>query len=347
MSLPEKPSFICVGAGAIGGYFAVSLLAAGYRVVILERPHNIAALQQNGLSLQRPDGTRLTATPELTQSLSRLPDLSAFSVILLATKSYDTAAFIDSHATLMSSLPPVLSLQNGVENEPALISRLGVERVIYGTVTTAVSKPATGHFLVERLRGVGIGGSHPLIPTLAAAFHDAGLNPLTYPDGPPMKWSKLLTNLVANATSAILDMTPAEIYANRHAFAIEQAMMREALNLMSALNLPIVDLPSTPVRALAFAFRRLPAPPAQALLLRAIGRARGDKMPSLHLDLHANRKSTEVDVLNGAVTRIGASNGVSAPVNLALSRTLQAMIDNTIPAAQFHRAPERLAQAIL
>ena len=55
---------------------------------------------------------------------------------------------------------------------------------------------------------------------LAAAARrvlDRGLasRPVLYPDADAMKWSKLLANLVGNATSAILDMDPAAIYADR------------------------------------------------------------------------------------------------------------------------------------
>ena len=82
-----------------------------------------------------------------------------------------------------------------------------------------------------------------------------------------MKWSKMLTNLLANASSAILDMPPAEIFADPRLFRIEILMLREALQVMHAQDISVVDLPATPVRALAFAAAYLP--------LRSAGRSCG------------------------------------------------------------------------
>ena len=66
-----------------------------------------------------------------------------------------------------------------------------------------------------------------------------------------MKWSKMLTNLPANATSAILDMTAAEVFAHPGLFRLEMRMLRETLAVMRASRIRVVDLPGVPVRALA------------------------------------------------------------------------------------------------
>ena len=59
-----------------------------------------------------------------------------------------------------------------------------------------------------------------------------------------MKWSKLLTNLVANASSAILAMTPDEIFSDPQLFKVEARQLKEALVVMGALGVPAVDLPA-------------------------------------------------------------------------------------------------------
>jgi 2-dehydropantoate 2-reductase len=156
-----------------------------------------------------------------------------------------------------------------------------------------------------------------------------------------MKWSKLLTNLPANASSAILDMTPAEVYALADLFRLEQAMLREALAVMRAHGIHVVDLPGTPVRLLALA-ARLPAAAARPLLARAIGAGRGAKMPSFHIDLHGGRGRSEVGWLNGAVVRFGAQAGVPTPVNQLLTDTLSALTRSEMPLDAFARQPARL-----
>lgn len=79
----------------------------------------------------------------------------------MALKSFDTAAAIDDLAATGFQVPPILSLQNGVDNEPTIAARLGAEKVIAGTVTTAIAKPGPGEVIEEKHRGVGVALGHP------------------------------------------------------------------------------------------------------------------------------------------------------------------------------------------
>ena len=156
-----------------------------------------------------------------------------------------------------------------------------------------------------------------------------------------MKWSKLLTNLIANPTSAILDMTAADVFANPRLYRMEVAMLRECLAVMQAQGIPVVDLPGTPVRALAFA-TRLPVWLSKPFLSRAAGSGRGGKMPSFHIDLHSGRGKSEVEFLHGAVVRAGQEFGVPTPVNKVLTETLMALTKREIPLEEFAHKPDRL-----
>jgi len=177
--------------------------------------------------------------------------------------------------------------------------------------------------------------------SLVSAMEDAYLNCRLFPDGPNMKWSKLLTNLLANATSAILDMTPAEIIAHRVVYKVEIAMLRECLAVMRGHAHSVVDLPGVRVRALAAA-TRWPLWISRPLLAGAVGRGRGGKMPSLHIDLHSGRGKSEVAYLHGAVVRAGAEIGIATPINKLLTDTLVAMADGQIPLEAYARRPEKL-----
>jgi 2-dehydropantoate 2-reductase len=160
-----------------------------------------------------------------------------------------------------------------------------------------------------------------------------------------MKWSKLLTNLIGNPASAILDLSVAELFADRRLFAVEMSVLRECLAVMRALNFAVVDLPGTPVRALAFG-AGLPAALAQPLMRRSVGAGRGGKMPSFHIDLHGGRGMTEVRWLHGAVVKYGAQHGVAAPVNQVLTETLEAITAGKLNKEDFRRRPEALLRLI-
>ncbi len=341
-----KLKFLTLGAGAIGTYVGGSLALADYEVTFVERPEVAAGLLSRGLRLTLADGDHTLTAPRVVTSIGEALASQDFDLVLFALKSYHTSGFLASLGNIPPSFPPILCLSNGVDNEPALAATLGEEKVIAGTVTSAIGRRQAGDILLEKLRGVGVAGGHPLSGTVVAAFNQAGLNAHLYPRAADMKWSKMLTNLLANATAAILDMTPAEVFAHAGLYRLEITQLREALAVMRAQGIRVVDLPGTPVRALAFAVRFLPTTLSRPLLAKAVGGGRGGKMPSFHIDLHSGRGHSEVDYLNGAVARAGQRLGVPTPVNRLLTETLLALTRGEIPLNTYRRKPEKLLAAL-
>ncbi|GAB4530777.1 MAG: 2-dehydropantoate 2-reductase [Anaerolineales bacterium] len=340
----EKPlSLLVFGAGAIGTYIGGSLALDGHRVVFLERPQVAESLRAGGMHLTLPAGRRAVQPLHVAASLEAALQAGPFDAALFALKSFDTPAFVEQIRPYAADLPPVVCLSNGVENEQALAAALGAGKVIPATVTTAIGRTQAGDVRVERLRGLGIAAGHPLAERLTAACTQAGLQARLYPHAAGMKWSKMLTNLLANATSAILDMTPGEIFAHPGLCALEVRQLREALAVMRAQRIPVTDLPGTPVRLLALGVR-LPVALSRPLLRRAVGKGRGNKMPSFHIDLHSGRGKSEVGYLNGAVVRFGAQYGIPTPVNRLLTETLTALSEGRLPLdAYAHDAGRLLA----
>jgi 2-dehydropantoate 2-reductase len=335
------------GAGAIGTYIGGSLAHAGHHAVFIERPSVAESLRQNGMRIEklaRGGGkTTIILPPSACGVAGSLADalaLGPFDVALYALKSFDTPAAIASFTS--ASLPPVVCFSNGVDNEPALAEALGVNNVIAGSVTTAVGRRAAGEAIVERLRGIGIADTHPLSARLATAMNAAGLNARLYPNAADMKWSKMLTNLLANASSAILDLPPAQIFAHPGLFRLEIEQLRETLRVMNACGIHTVNLPKTPVKALAFAAQYLPLSISRPFMIKAVGGGRGGKMPSFHIDLYSGRGQSEVDYLNGAVVRFGEKTGVPVPVNHLLNDTLLALTRAELPREVYALQPDKL-----
>jgi len=337
------------GAGAIGTYIGGSLALAGHEVVFVERPEVVEELKQRGLRLDltanpayekreaaRISPAELVFAPSLEDALSYGP----FDVALFALKSYDTAAALEGIRPLAEKMPPVLCLQNGVENEARIAETLGAEKVLYGTVTSAVGRRAAGDIVLKKLRGVGVAKGHPLSERLVKAMQNAGLNARLYPVSADMKWSKMLTNLLTNATSAILDMPPSEILAHPGLYDLEMRALRETLAVMAANGIRVVNLPGTPVRALA-ALAKGPHW-LRPLAVKTLGSGRGGKMPSFHIDLYSGRGKSEVDYLNGAVVRAGERANVPTLVNKLLNEILLALTRGDLPLDEYAHKPEKL-----
>jgi 2-dehydropantoate 2-reductase len=330
------------GAGAIGTYVGGSLALRQHRVVFLEKPQVAQDLRQRGLRLEIEEEIHQIPEPEMAGSIEEALEAGPFDLAIFALKSFDTQKGIESMAQHIEAIPPVLCLQNGVDNEAALEQILGPKRVIPGTVTSAVGREQAGDIVLERKRGMGVGAEHPLASDLVDALNNADLNARLYRHALDMKWSKMLTNLLANASSAILNMTPTEIFDHPELHRLEIKQLREALQVMSALRLHPVDLPGTPIRALTFSVRNLPTKLSRTLLKNAVGSGRGGKMPSFYIDLHNGRGKSEVNYLNGAVVRHGERAGVKTPVNRMLNDTLLKLTRGDLPLMAFDHNPERL-----
>jgi 2-dehydropantoate 2-reductase len=359
--LNGKLKVLVFGAGAIGTYIGGSLALAGQQVIFVEQPKVVEELRQRGLRLdltldkrrQAKDASRVDpASFVIVSTLEEALRYGPFDVALFALKSFDTQPALEGIRPYADKMPPILCLSNGVSNEPAIAEALGkdqqstphsgsVDKVIYGTVTSAVGRRGAGDIVLERLRGVGIAKGHPLSEKLNTVFNAAYLNSQLFEDANSMKWSKMLTNLLANPTSAILDMTPGEVFANRKLYKLEIEMLRECLAVMEAQGFQVVDLPGTPVRALASA-TKLPLWLSKPLLGRAAGAGRGAKMPSFHIDLHSGRGKSEVEYLHGEVVRAGEKCNVPTPVNKVLTETLMALTNKEIPLEEFAHKPEKL-----
>lgn len=332
-------NILCIGAGAIGTYLGGSLMLAGNRVVFLEKASTAAQTQQ--LRLKLSDGEHILNQPEFAANVPEVMSKGPYDLAIFALKSFDTLSALEPFASYGDVLPPFLSLQNGVENEARIAAIIGDEKVIPATVTSAVGKRAPGDITLEKFRGVGISALHPLSKRLETAFNRANLNAQLFANPMAMKWSKMLTNLVANATSAVLGLPPGSVYAQNTAFQVEAAQLREALQVMEALNLPVVNLPGTPVRLLAAAIQSLPLFISRPLLKKAVIGGRGEKMPSFYLDLYGGREHSEVDYLNGAVVRAGKQVGIPTPANAFLTSTLLRMVRGELPKDTYQNKVEK------
>lgn len=338
-----KPlNVICFGMGAIGTYIGGSLAAHGAKVVFIEKEETIKNLKDRAIHLRLGEKDISVHDFNITSSVSEALAYQPADIALLAVKSFDTPHVLESLSGYEINFPPVLCLQNGVENEAMLARRLGQDKVIAGTITTAVGRVSSGNIKLERLRGVGIQSGHPISLNLIDWFNVSGLRARGYSSKDNMKWSKLLTNLLANATSAILNWTPAQVYDHPLTWRLEVDQIRECLSVMKSMRAHLVNLPGTPVVPLVMAMKLLPYGLCQKLAGVPMSKGRGNKMPSLHIDLHSGKINSEVTYLNGAVSRFGEKYGIVTPVNQRLCELLEGIAGGAIQKSEFEDQPEKL-----
>jgi 2-dehydropantoate 2-reductase len=318
-------------------------------VTLLGRARLVNAVTAHGLRLQWPDGRQQTVHPQVIENLAQLDHLSDFELVLITVKSFDTATAASGLSGSLSPGARLLSLQNGVGNEEALAAIVPGQPIIAGSITLPVMVPQTGLIVVSKDKG-GIGlapfSEGVSIADVGQCLRDVGFTVATYPDHRSLKWSKLILNLIANASSAILDMPPTQSLNHPEIFDLEIDVLQETLAVMRAQGIKVVPLFGYPLPLLAFALRWLPRAVLRRLLKPVMVGGRGDKLPSLQLDLRQGCNESEVTVLNGVVAITGERIGVPVPVNKALNDILTGIVTGEIPWTEYKGNPQALWQQI-
>lgn len=247
---------LIVGAGGIGGYYAARLLHAGHEVVLTARGAHLAALREQGLTVQY--GEEVWSFPVQALDHSGLVSgysADAFDVVLVTLKSTATETMLaELGPWLYHGTVPVLSLQNGVDNEPALASLLGAQRVLGGLAVRI-----GGHIVqpgVVQAEGpaqivmgewpltVGADRRGPLLEHLRSEFEAAGI-PATVSDNIRYElWRKLVINNGVNPLSALTGLDTRSLTRHPEFQKIVHGMMAETVAASKAddVNLGPEDL---------------------------------------------------------------------------------------------------------
>jgi len=324
------------------------LSAAGHEVTLLGRKRFADAVNADGLVLRWQDGTEQKVYPAAIESISEIENLNQLDLIFVTVKSFDTDTAMKPLVDKLSRGATIVSMQNGVGNEERLMANFPAQTIIAGSITFPVSVPKVGSINIEKEGAIGLAAASPqtLADDTADILRQAGFDVTLYADYRSLKWSKLLMNIICNAIPAILDMPPAEAISNIAIFNLEIEAIKETLVVLRAANIPLVNVPGYPVLLLARATQILPRFLLRKILRSKIVGGRGDKLPSLQMDMRRGRNQSEVTVLNKMVADTGKRVGEPTPVNETLGQILRGIVAGDIPHQQFLKQPAALMGAV-
>jgi glutamate carboxypeptidase len=203
--------FVIFGAGAIGGVVGARLHRAGFDVALIARGAHYEAIREHGLTLEQPDASPEVLEIRAADSPQGL-QWTGQEVVMLATKSQDTAGALASLRAAAPIATPVMCVQNGVENERiALRSMPNVYGAVVMAPTTHLA-PGIVQAYGTRSPGVIDVGRYPsgvdaVCEKVAQALGEAGFSSAPRPDIMRFKYAKLLANL-GNAVDAICERGP-------------------------------------------------------------------------------------------------------------------------------------------
>jgi 2-dehydropantoate 2-reductase len=293
----EWPRIAVVGAGAVGGYFGGMFAHAGAPVVFIGRKHFADAVSSKGLIVDRSEGRkriRINATVEMSA-------VGDCSLILFCVKANDTSATAKQMAPFVRPDATIICLQNGVDNADRVRAAANV-LAVPAAVYVAVSVPEPGRIKHLARGDLIIGPPSDKTTELADVFERAGIPCRISENIEGELWVKLLRNCALNAISALGRARYGQIAQSPDAKKLIEHIVDEVLAVAHAAGVVLPGIDD----------RRSGMTAAMELAMQM-----SDALSSTGQDLSRGRP-TEIDALNGYITRRGAQLGIPAPVNHAL-----------------------------
>lgn len=296
---PTPVKFAVIGPGALGTLFAARLALAGNSVLLVDyRPERARLLGQRGLRVLAPTGqfslrVPVTADPHL---------LAQVDAALIFVKAYQTEQVAELLADCLSPDAVALTLQNGLGNVETLQLHLGQDRVFGGTTTQGALLEEPG---VVRDTGGGPtvlgrsdGQPDHRLDELAQVLLLAGFSVSITQDLQAAIWTKAIVNAAINPVAALTRLRNGALAEHDPSLKVMTAAAREAYTVARKHGIKVVR---QDWRARLLTICQATAPNINSMLQDV---------------LHARR--TEIDALNGTITRIAEQHKVSVTVNRTL-----------------------------
>ncbi|MFH0732706.1 MAG: 2-dehydropantoate 2-reductase [Candidatus Omnitrophota bacterium] len=305
---------VIVGPGAIGCLFAALLSRAKSvkEVWILDKNEQRAKrLNANGIKVEGI--SNFTAKIKVTADAQEIANAD---LVIIAVKSYDTESAIKQINPLLGKETKVLTIQNGVGNLEMINEVVGEERALGGVSLQAATMFKEGHIKhcgsEETTIGASDGKIFGDVRAIAGIFNEAKIKTKMSKDIKSVIWSKLVINAGINALGAITRLCNSDL--------IKYDGTKEMLRLSVAEAAKVAKRKGT---KLAY------DDPLQKA--ESICAATGSNICSMLQDV-LNKRPTEIDSINGAISRHARSLGIKTPVNdmlFALVKTIESSYDKS------------------
>lgn len=288
-----------LGAGAIGGLWALRLHAIGCPVTLLDpRP----AAPRRTICLQA-DGRRYC------HEFACRPAMAPLSPLLVTTKAASSKGALTPLLQLLSPGDIVVLLQNGMGVDEWLQAERPDLCVVTGITTDGVFRESRDELVMAGQGTTRLGGETPASQRVAASIAQqwatTGADVSATPDIRAERWMKLAINCAINPLTALYRCRNGELASHPDALSTMAEVCREIAAVMRAERIDTS---------------------ADALYERALDVARrtAANTSSMLADVLAGMP-TEVDFMNGHVVAVAARHGIAAPTNARLLAAIHAL----------------------
>lgn len=286
-----------IGAGGVGGYFGARLAQAGENVTFIARGSHLAAMREHGLRVRSVNGD-LSINP--VQATDDARTVGTADVVMIAVKLWSTADAIETARVMMGPDSAVVSFQNGVEAEDALVEAFGKARVLGGVANIAALIETPG--LIRHNGTMAIlqfgeldGTRSARIEALLEACKRAGIDARVPDDIIKAIWEKFVFLASLSAMTAVTRLPLGPLRDDPDTRALFRQLAEEVVAVGRAKGVPLGD------------------GTADAMMTRLDGLP-PDMVASMLGDLKRGNR-LELPWLSGGVVEAGRKLGVPTPAH--------------------------------
>jgi 2-dehydropantoate 2-reductase len=284
---------VVLGAGAVGSFIGAAL-SAEHDVTLIGRKAHVLAVRRKGLLIEG-----LRKKPFQVKATTRKDPLGAADLVFLTTKAYDTAPAA-RQIRRAGARAPVVSLQNGLTNLPALQRELRGNPIVGGSIVLGVTGLGPGHIRYAGGGRATVGAARGPAATseaVAKALSGAGIPTAVTRHLDAVLWEKAVVNAAVNPLTAILRCTNGELLARPESRLVAKLAASEGAAAARAAG---IGAPKDPWPVVERVLRDTPS-----------------NRTSMLQDVEAGR-ATEIDAITGEIVRVAKRHRVAVPVNKAL-----------------------------
>lgn len=292
------------GAGGVGAYYGGRLAQAGADVHLIARGEHLDALQRDGLTVESIHGDFHVDLPATDDPA----DVGPCDYVLFCVKSFDTEDAARAADPLVGPDTAVISLQNGLDNEPTLVDVLGRDHVLGGVtyILSTIAEPG----IIEHTGGpasIIFGEFDGDRTDRAERFLDwcerAEIEATLSTDIQVDLWEKAAFICALSGLTAAIRLPLGDIRDTPESWSLFRQILEEVDSVAAAVDIDVRD--DLVEHWLAFAEDLGP-----------------DTYSSLHYDM-THDKPMELDALHGAIRRRADQYGVDVPATDAIYAILR------------------------
>jgi 2-dehydropantoate 2-reductase len=298
-----KRSYLVMGAGALGSVFGGLLAEQGHEVTFVGLDDHLLAMQKKGLSVTGLWGEHHIHKVRAFYGTEGLT--GTFDSVLLSVKSYHTSQVIRQALPFMREDTLVFSIQNGLGNWETIAEAVGWNRTVGARVIfgAEIQEPGVARVTVyaDKVLLGSPSGDVPeeRIQSVCDDFNEAGIPTGLSDRIESSLWGKILYNCSLNALGAILNVPYGHLGEVPEMRETMKKIIEEIFAVAEAKEVPM-GYPSPGDYYRFFMEKQLPPTVTHR--------------SSMLQDMEKGRL-TEIEALNGAITRYGRELAVPTPVN--------------------------------